>query len=102
MRSRNMSELRIVIVPSSTATRVQGSDSRGTKVWASLPAAPLSPEALPMLLDALGRFVPVRAALVVDAREPSFATRLYPDWWIDEGGDHYRLELAGREPRRAR
>jgi hypothetical protein len=33
-----------------------------------------------MLLDALGRFVPVRAALVVDAKEPSFATKVYPDW----------------------
>ncbi len=97
-----MNELRIVIVPSRAATRVRGTDSRGSRVWASLPAAPSSPEALPMLLDALGRFVPVRAALVVDAREPSFATILYPDWWIDEGGDHYRLELAGRERRRAR
>jgi len=49
-----------------------------------------------------GRFVPVRAALVVDARQPSFATRLYPDWWIDGGGDHYLLELAARERRRGR
>ena len=55
-----------------------------------------------MLLEALGRFVPVHAALVVDAAQPSFATRLYPDWWIDEGGEHYRLELAARKARGAR
>jgi hypothetical protein len=97
-----MSELRMVIVPSSTRTRMWGTDERGTRLRASLPIAASTPEALPMLLDALGRFVPVRAALVVDARQPSFATRLYPDWWIDEGGDHYRLELAAHERRGGR
>jgi hypothetical protein len=97
-----MNELRMVIVPSWTRTRMWGRDERGTTLRASLPGEPLAPEALPMLLEALGRFVPVRAALVVDAREPSFATRLYPDWWIDDGGDHYRLELAARERRRGR
>ncbi len=95
-----MSEWRMVIVPSSTRTQMYGSDRRGTTLRAWLPGVPATPEALPMLLDALGRFVPVRAALVVDARQPSFATRLYPDWWIDDGGDHYQLELAGRERRR--
>lgn len=92
-----MSELRMVIVPTAAGTWMRGSAARQWTVWARLPSAPTSPEALPMLLDALGRFVPVRAALVVDAREPSFATNLYPEWWIDQGGDHYRLELAGRE-----
>jgi hypothetical protein len=97
-----MKELRMVIVPSQTRTKVWGSDERGTSLRASLPGEPLAPEALPMLLDALGRFVPVRAALVVDVRDPSFATRLYPDWWIDDGGDHYRLELARERGRGGR
>lgn len=98
-----MGELKMVIVPSPAATRMWGRDTSGTTTMrATLPGAPRLPEALPMLLDALGRFQPVRAALVVDARDPSFATRLYPDWWIDEGGDHYRLELAGRKRRGGR
>lgn len=97
-----MNELKMIIVPSRTRTRMWGSNGHGTKVHAWLPPVSPMPEALPMLLDALGRFVPVRAALVVDAQQPSFATRLYPDWWIDQGGEHYRLELAARKPRGAR
>jgi hypothetical protein len=98
-----MHELKMVIVPSATRTRIWGQDAEGTvRLRAWLPSAPTQAEALPMLLDALGRFIPVRAALVVSARHSSFATRLYPDWWLDEGGDHYRLELAARSPRGVR
>ncbi len=72
-----MQELKMVIVPSETETRLWGRTSHGTtRLRAKLPPEPTHPQALPRLLEALGRFLPVHAALVVGARQPSFATRL--------------------------
>jgi hypothetical protein len=89
-----MSELKMIIVPSETETKVWGRDAtRKVKVHARLPAEPIDPAALPRLLGAIGSFLPVRAALVVPSRVPSCATRLYPGWWIDVGGAEYDLQV---------
>jgi hypothetical protein len=55
---------------------------------------------VPRLLEALGCFLPVRAALVVTGPRCTYATRLYPSWFGDFGGAHYQLEIA--DPPRSR
>ena len=98
-----MRELKMIIVPSETATRVWARDVMGAvKLHATLPAEPTHPAALPRLLEGLGSFLPVRAALVVPSRVPSCATRLYPDWWIDVGGDGYDLQVIAGSRRERR
>ena len=95
-----MDEWRMVIVPSRTETRVWGRDrTRRVTLRAKLPAQPRHPQALPWLLEALGSFVPVRAAIVVPERGATCATRLYPDWFGDFGGERYTLEVADGRPR---
>jgi hypothetical protein len=98
-----MRELKMVIVPSETETRVWGRNaSRTVKLRATLPAEPTHAHALPRLLEALGSFLPVHAAFVVPGREPSSATRLYPAWFADVGGDGYELQVIGSAKREHR
>jgi hypothetical protein len=98
-----MRELKMIIVPSSTATFLWARDSRNaTRLQARLPPEPWHARALPELLEALGHFVPLRAALVVPAREPSSATKLYPAWFADLGGDNYDLQVIGSTRRERR
>ena len=98
-----MRELKMIIVPSQTETRLWARDaSRATRLRATLPPEPEHALALPRLLEALASFLPVRAALVVPARVPSSATRLYPGWFADAGGAGYDLQIidgARRERR---
>jgi hypothetical protein len=89
-----MKEIRAIIVPSQTETRIWGRNaSRTTTFRATLPSKPLHPEAWTRLLEALGSFAPVRAALVASGRSPSSATSLSPGWWYDVGGGSYELTL---------
>jgi hypothetical protein len=99
-----MSELKMIIVPSETETRLQAKDASGRlKLHGTLPTAAEHTLALPRLLSAIGSFLPVRAALVVPSRAPSYATRLYPDWWlVDGGGDGYELQIIGSARRERR
>lgn len=91
-----MREMRMIIVPSSTATLLWARDATNdTRLRAILPATPWHARAMPLLLEALGAFVPLRAALVVPAKEPSCATKLYPHWFADLGGDNYDLQVIG-------
>jgi hypothetical protein len=53
--------------------------------------------ALPLLLEALGTFVPLHAALVVADEAPSLAMRLYPGWFADFGGERYDLQVIRGE-----
>jgi hypothetical protein len=86
---------RMVIVPSMTETRVWGRDARReVTLRAKLPARPHHPQALPLLLEALGSFLPVRAAIVVPDQRATYATSLYPGWWGDFGGVRYTLEVV--------
>jgi hypothetical protein len=90
----------MVIVPSMTETRLWGRDgSRQVTLRAKLPAHPRHPQALPWLLEALGSFLPVRAAIVVPERRSMYATSLYPGWFGDFGGERYTLEVADGRPR---
>jgi hypothetical protein len=91
-----MRELKMIIVPSETETRVWARNaSRTITLRATLPPDPEHTHALPRFLVGIGSFLPVRAALVVPARVPSSATRLYPDWFHDAGGDGYELQIIG-------
>jgi len=96
MRSTMMDQLKLIILPSEKATRLVARDTKGaTLLRARLPPEPWHTRALPRLLEGLGSFAPLHAALVVPARAPSFATRLYPGWFADAGGDGYELEIIG-------
>lgn len=98
-----MRELKMIIVPSETETRVWARDASGSlTLRATLPADPPHTHAVPRLLEGLGSFLPVRAALVVPARVPSSATRLYPGWFCDVGGDGYELQIIGSTRRERR
>lgn len=98
-----MRDLKMIIVPSETETRLWARDAtRATRLRATLPSQPEHTHALPRLLMALGSFLPVRAALVVPARAPSSATRLYPAWFTDVGGDGYDLQIIGSARRELR
>jgi hypothetical protein len=91
-----MEAMKLMILPSKGATRfvARGTD-RSTWLQARLPPEPWHTQALPRLLEGLGSFVSLHAALVVPAEAPSFATRLYPGWFADAGGDSYALEIIG-------
>ena len=98
-----MGELKVIIVPSETETRLLGRDGNfATKLRATLPSEPAHPQALPMLLKALGCFHRVHAALVVPSEAPSSATRLYPGWFGDIGGGLYELQVIGGSRRERR
>ena len=98
-----MRELKMLIVPSTTATVLWARDWKyATKLRAVLPSEPWHARALPLLLEALGSFVPLRAALVVPTQGHSSATRLYPAWFADLGGDNYDLQIIGGSPRERR
>ncbi len=98
-----MRDLKMIIVPSETETRLWARDANhATKLRATLPAQPDHAQALPRLLEALGSFLPLRAALVVPAREPSSATRLYPAWFADVGGARYEFQVIGSARREHR
>jgi hypothetical protein len=88
-----MDRARLLIMPSEHTTRLLARSATGaTLVSASLPAPASHPEALPLLLEALGSFVPLDAALVVPAQAPWLATRVYPAWFTDFGGKGYDLQ----------
>ena len=98
-----MRELSMIIVPSETETRLWARDAYlKTRLRATLPTQPDHAQALPRLLDAIGSFIPLRAALVVPAREPSSATKLYPAWFADVGGARYELQVIGSARRELR
>lgn len=98
-----MNELKMMISPSPTETKVWARDAEGAMVVrAILPTTPQHTHALPRLLMGLGSFVPVRAALVVPARAPLSATKLYPGWFTDAGGDGYELQIIGSTRREHR
>ena len=91
-----MDRARLLIMPLEHTTQLVARSATGAVLLrARFPAPALHSEALPMLLDALGSFVPLRAALVVPDRAPSLATRLYPRWFTDFGGDGYDLQTIG-------
>jgi hypothetical protein len=91
-----MDHMKLMILPSESATRLVARDPSGTILLrATLPPQPWHIRAVPRLLEGLGSFAPLHAALVVPAQAPSFATRLYPDWFIDFGGDSYDLQIIG-------
>jgi hypothetical protein len=93
-----MRELKLIILPSEQETQLLAKDATGaTRLRARLPGQPWHAKALPRFLEALGSFVPLRAALVVAAREPTCATKLYPDWFADVGGDNYDLQVIGEQ-----
>jgi|KBSSwiStaDraftv2_1062776.scaffolds.fasta_scaffold896820_2 hypothetical protein len=96
MPSTPLDPVKLIIVPSESATRLVARDRSGaTLLRARLPSEPWHARALPRLLEGLGGFVPLHAALVVPAQAASFATRLYPGWFADAGGDSYALEIIG-------
>lgn len=98
-----MRELRMIVVPSTTRTLLWAKDATDTTTLrANLPALPWRARAVPMLLEAIGSFVALRAALVVPAKQPSCATRLYPGWFADFGGDNYDLQVIGSSRRELR
>lgn len=103
-----MRELRVVISPSATSTRViatahteSGSE---TLLKARLSAEPSHPRALSWLLEsiALWQGQSVRAVLAVDGSRTSSGTRLYADWFADFGGALYTLEVVDLREQRER
>ena len=91
-----MDTLKLIILPSESATRLLARGRDGsTWLRACLPPEPWHAQALPRLLEGLGSFVSLHAALVVAAEAPCLATRLYPGWFADAGGDRYNLEIIG-------
>lgn len=95
-----MDRLKLLIVPSESVTRFVARTASGrTLLRASLPPEPWHARALPRLLEGLGSFAPLHAALVVPARAPSSATRLYPDWFADAGAETYDLQVIGSSRR---
>ena len=88
--------LKLIIVPSEATTRLVARDATGvTRLRATLPTRPWRAKALPQLLDAIGSFLPLRAALAVASSRASYATTLYPDWFTDFGGSGYELRIIG-------
>lgn len=88
-----MDRARLLIRPSELTMCLLARSASGTTLLsARLPAPPSDPEALPLLLEALGSFVPLHAALVVPAKAPSLAARLHPGWFTDFGGVRYDLQ----------
>ena len=76
-----------------------------TVLKARLSATAQHPRALPTLLEGLAMWegMPVRAAVVVDGKDGSSATRLKLDWLADFNGDPlYQLEFVGAHERHHR
>lgn len=95
-----MGQLKLIILPSESETLLVAKNGNGESLLrARLPPQPWHARALPRLLEGLGGFAPLRAALVVPEKAPSFANRLYPGWFTDFGGDGYGLEIIGSRPR---
>jgi hypothetical protein len=91
-----MDRARLLILPTPHTTQLIARSVTGaTLLRAQFPAPALHSEALPILLRALGNFVPLRVALVVPNQAPSLATRLYPRWFTDFGDDRYDLQTIG-------
>jgi hypothetical protein len=89
-----MDRARLLIRPSEHTTRFLARGHAGaTLLSARLPMPPPHSSALPLLLEALGTFVPLRAALVVPDEAPSLAMRLHPGWFADFGGEGYDLQI---------
>lgn len=98
-----MHDLKLMISPSESLTQLVARDPSGmTLLKATLPPRPWHMMALPRLLEGLGSFVPLRVALVVPAEAPASATRLYPGWFADMGGENYDLRVIGSSPRERR
>ena len=101
-----MNELRMVVSPGPSATRViafaEGPTRSETLLKARLSAEPSHPRAVQWLLEAVALWEgrPVRAALCADASARTYVTRLYPAWFTDFGTALYTLEVA--EPRTGR
>ena len=88
-----MERVRLLISPSEETTRLLAKSATGaTMLKARLPTPASHAEALPLLLEALGSFVPLHVALVVPAKAPSLAAKLYPAWFTDFGGTGYDLQ----------
>ena len=95
-----MHPFKLMILPSESLTLLMARDQKGTMLLkARLPPTPWHVLALPRLLEGLGSFVPLRAALVVPDKAPAFATRLYPGWLTDMGGENYDLKVIGSSHR---
>jgi hypothetical protein len=91
-----MHQLKLMIFPTERRTLLVARDQSGAVLLkARLPPTPWHALALPRLLEGLGSFVSLRAALVVPEKAPVFATRLYPGWLTDMGGSHYGLQVIG-------
>jgi hypothetical protein len=101
-----MSELRMVLSPGETVTRViataQSSSGSETLLKACLRAQPAHPRAVQWLLEAVALWegTAVRAALCAGKPGPTYVTRLYPDWFTDFGSSLYSLEVVEPRPRR--
>lgn len=93
-------ELSVVVTPSTMGARIVAFERGRVVLSARLPSIPWHRRALPMFLEALGRWhsLPIRAVLVVDESVSSSATCLYPDWFHDFGGRGYALEIVDRPP----
>ena len=98
-----MRQLHVLIIPARRHVTIGASDGEHATLRATLPL-PWHAEAVPSLLEALGRFhpLPIHAALVADGARASYATRLYPEWFPDFGGGLYELEIVTRRERGAR
>lgn len=91
-----MDRVKLLIVPSEKVTRLIARSVSGmTLLRAHLPPEPWRARALPQLLEGLGGFAALHAALVVPAKAPLSATRLYPDWFADGGTEAYDLQVIG-------
>jgi hypothetical protein len=102
-----MNELRMVLSPGPTATRViaiSGSATESeTVLKARLSPTPSHPRAVQWLLEAMALWqgTVVRAALCAGRPGRSYVTGLYPDWFADFGNALYTLELCeARRPGR--
>jgi len=101
-----MRSIWVGIDSTSDATRVLATAGASeTILKARLSATAQHPRAVPTLLEALALWegAPVRAALVADGPDGSFATRLSLDAWADvSGGPLYSLEFVQGLRRRHR
>lgn len=102
-----MGELKMVISPGASATRViamtEGPGGSETLLKARLSAEPSHPRAVQWLLESVALWQGARVRAVLCAGEPrrTYVTRFYPDWFADFGGALYDLEVVeGRRPRR--
>lgn len=102
-----MDELRMVISPGASTTRVlaltEGPSGSETLLKARLSSEPSHPRAVQWLLEsvALWQGARVRAALCAGASGRTYVTKLYPAWFADFGGPLYELEVVeGHRTRR--